>query len=132
MSNKLKVLELQNQGKTYQEIHEITGLAKGTISYHCQRAGISRSGISAEEYKAKEVKRLRATKRAIKAKAVVLMGGKCTICGYNKCVKALDFHHTNPSEKDFNISKSSSWKKAKEEIKKCILVCKNCHAELHE
>jgi hypothetical protein len=36
--------------------------------------------------------------------AIAYKGGECSICGYNKCVAALEFHHLNPSEKDFTIS----------------------------
>jgi hypothetical protein len=56
----------------------------------------------------------------------------CSICGYTKCPEALDFHHTD-NDKEFNISSNMFTKleKLKEEIDKCILVCRNCHAELH-
>lgn len=55
---------------------------------------------------------------------------KCYLCGYSKNLSALVFHHKNPKEKDRNISKISCYKR-KEEIKKCILVCFNCHMEIH-
>lgn len=60
-------------------------------------------------------------------------GGKCQKCGYNKCNKALDFHHINSKEKEFGISSryNWAWEKIKKEIDKCILVCRNCHAEIH-
>jgi hypothetical protein len=63
---------------------------------------------------------------------VNLLGGKCSICGYNKCLAALDFHHIN--EKQFTPSKLLKLidrDKAYEEIKKCILLCANCHREEH-
>lgn len=60
-------------------------------------------------------------------------GGKCQICGYNKCNSALEFHHINPEEKDITLSRSIySWEKTKQELKKCICVCANCHREIHE
>ena len=62
-------------------------------------------------------------------------GGKCEICGYDKCDAALEFHHLNPEEKDFGIAYKGytrSFKKCKEEVDKCILVCANCHREIHE
>ena len=68
-----------------------------------------------------------------KQKLVKYFGGKCQICGYNKCVAALDFHHKNPEEKDFGISASGlcrSWEKMLAEANKCILVCCRCHAEI--
>lgn len=61
-------------------------------------------------------------------------GGKCSICGYKKCLAALEFHHKNPIEKDFAITRMRSKSINKELIKeldKCILVCANCHRELH-
>lgn len=70
----------------------------------------------------------------IKELAVESKGGKCERCGYNKCIKALQFHHLDPKEKDFGISRKGhtrSWAKVKVEIDKCILVCANCHAEIH-
>jgi 5-methylcytosine-specific restriction endonuclease McrA len=71
-------------------------------------------------------------RRKIKAKAVEYKGGKCQKCGYNKCVSALDFHHIDPTEKDFTISSNSGkWENIKKELDKCELLCKNCHAELH-
>ena len=57
-------------------------------------------------------------------------GGKCQICGYNRCIAALDFHHNNPDTKENQI-KDLSLELARKEIKKCILVCSNCHKEIH-
>jgi hypothetical protein len=71
-------------------------------------------------------------RRTIKLKAVEYKGGNCQKCGYNKCVEALDFHHLNPREKDFTISgNAGKWENIKNELDKCILLCKNCHAEHH-
>ena len=68
-----------------------------------------------------------------KQKAINLLGGKCSICGYDKCNRALEFHHLDTSKKEFTISnKSFSWEKIEKELLKCILVCANCHAEIHE
>lgn len=60
-------------------------------------------------------------------------GGKCCKCGYNKNTSALEFHHTNPEHKDFNISntKTTNINKLRKEVEKCILVCANCHREIH-
>ena len=59
-------------------------------------------------------------------------GGSCNLCGYSKCLNALDFHHLNPKEKDFSISNTNrSFEKMKSEIDKCIMVCSNCHREIH-
>ncbi len=67
-----------------------------------------------------------------KLKLVEYKGGKCELCGYNKCYKALDFHHKDPLTKDFDISSNSySFEKMKKEADKCMLICSNCHRELH-
>ena len=67
----------------------------------------------------------------LKLKAIQYKGGKCEICGYNKCPTSLEFHHVNPKLKEFSISvpHSRSWEKIKNEIDKCQLLCSNCHKE---
>lgn len=58
---------------------------------------------------------------------------ECSICGEN-CIECLDFHHLDPNEKDANISllmRDGSWKKMQEELKKCVVLCANCHRKVH-
>lgn len=74
--------------------------------------------------------------RAIKHQLILYKGGKCQKCGYNKCEGALQFHHLDPKEKDFTIGQVSLSKELNmdilyQEVDKCILVCANCHAEIH-
>lgn len=60
---------------------------------------------------------------------------KCCKCGYKKCVVALDFHHRDPSKKSFDIGKAIAQQYRREkvlaEIKKCDVLCANCHREYH-
>lgn len=73
-------------------------------------------------------------RKKLKQLAVDYKGGACESCGYNKCSTALDFHHLDPLQKDFGISSSGttkSWITIKEELDKCIMLCANCHRELH-
>lgn len=73
-------------------------------------------------------------RRKMKEWALEEKGGFCQICGYNKCSEALEFHHLNPNKKDFNLSDrnlKNNWPDIKKEIDKCILVCSNCHREIH-
>lgn len=70
----------------------------------------------------------------LKILAVDYKGGQCSLCGYNKCIKALEFHHLDPNEKDFGFSVKGvtrSFEKIKPELDKCILLCANCHREVH-
>jgi|AGFT01.1.fsa_nt_gi HNH endonuclease. len=74
-------------------------------------------------------------RRQLKLKAVEYKGGKCTMCGYDKCIAALEFHHLDPTQKDFSISKTGStrsFKTMQPELDKCVLVCANCHREEHD
>ena len=70
----------------------------------------------------------------LKRRLLYVMGDKCCICGYNNCSSALEFHHIDPTQKDFSISSNANiaFESAILEIKKTILVCANCHREIHE
>jgi hypothetical protein len=60
-------------------------------------------------------------------------GGCCQICGYNRCHRALEFHHIDPKTKDFQVmlkQASMSLSRMREEAKKCVLLCANCHREV--
>jgi len=59
---------------------------------------------------------------------------KCVRCGYDRCKRALEFHHIDRTEKDFVIAAqtTASIERLKREIEKCILVCANCHREIHD
>ena len=55
------------------------------------------------------------------------------MCGYDRCVGALEFHHLVPAEKSFSLSHrgvARSIAKARAEANKCALLCANCHAEV--
>lgn len=69
----------------------------------------------------------------VKEKCLEYKGGKCQICGYNKCSRALSFHHIS-GKKEFGISGAHTrkWESIMEELNKCILVCANCHMEIHD
>jgi hypothetical protein len=67
-----------------------------------------------------------------KQQIVEYLGGKCAVCSYNKCVRALQCHHLDKSEKEFTVSRRTlSWEKLVKELDKCILLCANCHSEYH-
>ncbi len=73
-------------------------------------------------------------RKKIRTLAIAQKGGKCTVCGYHRCQEALEFHHLTMQEKDFGISDKGytrSWDKVRDEIEKCVLLCSNCHREVH-
>lgn len=88
-----------------------------------------------EELKLRNNRNRNAAKREKKIRAVNLLGGKCCECGYNKCIDAFDFHHTNPDAKEIDIGQllKRPWhiiekRLAVDDIE---LVCSNCHREIH-
>jgi len=73
-------------------------------------------------------------RKDLKQMALDYKDNSCELCGYNKCQEALTFHHLKKSGKNFGISGQGytrSWERVKQELDKCILVCANCHAEIH-
>lgn len=68
-----------------------------------------------------------------KLKAIEYKGGHCSQCGYDKYHGALEFHHVNPDEKDMDWGKmrTRSWDSIFRELDKCVLLCANCHREVH-
>lgn len=76
--------------------------------------------------------RMQSYRVGVKQKCIEYKGGKCHICGYDKCKAALSFHHLDSSQKDYTISGGTkSFENLKSELDKCILVCSNCHQEIH-
>lgn len=83
------------------------------------------------EYLKEAVKKRRKHLRELARK---YLGDQCMICGYKRCSGALDFHHRDPKHKEFGLSErglTRSWEKIREEIEKCVLICANCHREVH-
>jgi DNA-binding CsgD family transcriptional regulator len=118
---------------------------KNTIEETALFFGISRSTVIRYKdnkrirYDENEVKKLgykytKTFRKRMKEKSVEYKGGKCIICEYDRCISALDFHHIDPSKKDFNLSQNfcKSWDTIKKELDKCVLLCSNCHREVHE
>lgn len=72
---------------------------------------------------------------ARKVRAIEEKGGKCEKCGYSANYAALEFHHTNESEKEFPLDmrhfSNRTWERLCKEMRKCSLLCANCHREHH-
>lgn len=78
---------------------------------------------------------VKAWRRRFRDRIRISLGGKCVCCGYDKCSYALEGHHVDPSGKDFTFGEVSghprAWDTMKDELKKCVLVCSNCHIKIH-
>lgn len=113
---------------------EATGIRKRLGE--CQRHGQttfrldSRGGWYCPQCTSEAVSKRR---RRVKEVLVAEAGGQCVICGYDRYVGALQFHHRNPRHKAFHLAQNGmtrSLERAREEVRKCVLLCANCHAEV--
>lgn len=103
-------------------------------TFECHRHGTTEFVLENRGYY--RCKRCRAEavakrRRIVKQKLVEEAGGACTICGYAQVPAALQFHHIDPDGKEFHIAHrghSRSLARCRKEIRKCILLCANCHA----
>ena len=72
-------------------------------------------------------------RRSVKRRLVEEAGGSCRLCGYDRCIAALEFHHIDPSTKRFSLSLKGvarAFETVREEAAKCVLLCSNCHSEV--
>ena len=73
-------------------------------------------------------------RRETKLRAIAAFGGECGTCGYAFAPAAMEFHHPDPSKKEFAISVDGiyrTWEKVQKELESCVMLCANCHAEVH-
>lgn len=106
------------------------------IKHNCKVHGETDHYLSGTRKRCKQcnVDNVTALRKKRKAEAIEYKGGKCECCGYDKYIGALEFHHRDPSQKDFGLSHKGmtrSWDKMVDELDKCIMVCANCHREIH-
>ena len=74
-------------------------------------------------------------RRRRKLNLIKVCGNQCNLCGYNKVNSALEFHHIKPEEKSYGLASMGTCHDLQQdlqEVQKCILVCANCHREIHE
>lgn len=86
-----------------------------------------------EDAKADYIQRITIRRWKRKKELVDRSGGKCQKCGYDRCLRALSFHHRDPDKKSFTLNvrtvASKKWEALCDEADKCDLLCANCHME---
>ena len=128
-----KMLAYYKECKSARKTAKEFGIGKSTVLDYTKPTEVKkkREKIMSE----KNVIRVRNRRRKLKEMAIEYKGGCCQECGYDKAKTALEFHHLDPNKKDFGIAAKGhtrSWEKIKIELDKCIMVCSNCHREIHE
>ena len=130
LSNKLNKTKRAIQHKAARE-----GLSKPRIPHNKPKDKNYRNIVDKRYYEKHKERIYQMKKERLKRKKIELakiLGGKCCICGYNKCIAALEFHHKRDKENMIaRMIRNISKQKALKEIEKCILLCANCHREVH-
>jgi DNA-binding CsgD family transcriptional regulator len=117
--------------KSINKVSKILKLSKRTVRKYLYKIHIRKEDILIR--KKKNVEHVNNARRKRKIELLEYKGGKCEVCGYSKSIYSLQFHHLDPEKKDFTIGgRNYSWERMKKEVDKCILVCANCHCEIHE
>lgn len=107
-----------------------------TIRRACATHGLTEFVIEGRgHYRCKRcrIERVTSHRRAVKAQLVAEAGGRCAICGYDRYLGALEFHHLDPSQKRLGLSQRGNAlaiSTLRLEAAKCVLLCSNCHAEV--
>jgi transposase len=136
----LKTHDLMTHGQRGQGGADSTRVARGagmlTVMRDCHRHGLTVFLIEGRGYyrcKRCRMERVSHRRRRVKSILVAEAGGQCALCGYDRCIAALHFHHVDPSSKRFHLSMQGvarSLASARAEMAKCVLLCANCHAEV--
>jgi AraC-like DNA-binding protein len=127
--------DLRRSGLSLAKIAKIIGCSRSTVSYNLEpdlHTNPIKYKQTVDERRARNVISNANWRREKKQLLVDYKGGKCENCGYSKCIEALEFHHTDPSTKEFAVgSMRYSYSTLKKEVDKCMLLCANCHREIH-
>jgi hypothetical protein len=113
----------------------IDGCEIGEAELECPIHGLTPFVITANRRRCKLCRQEQVSRRRRRMKQLLVeeAGGACLLCGYDRCVAALQFHHVDPSTKEFALAMfglSRSLQRMRAEAAKCVLLCGNCHAEV--
>ena len=123
MKQEILDMHTKEPSLSYKEIARRLQCNYSTVRYHLN-----------SDYRQSHLAYRLARRKDKKKQLVKEFGGKCSQCGYSKSMRALTFHHLDPKVKDLDLNNSMDMDldRIREELAKCILVCFNCHMEIHE
>lgn len=131
----LKKYDLNTQNSVARRPN-VRGAKLATMFHECPIHGWTEFVLrDRSEYRCKRcrVEAVQRRRRKVKRILVEEAGGKCVICGYDRHPAALHFHHVDPAQKSFGLSRrgiTRSIEVLRAEARKCVLLCSNCHAEV--
>ena len=118
--------------KEITEFHKRSKIATHWMCKQCKRS------YDAEWYRRNERRRRKLSEAAEqRRKRMIAFVNRykifcgCKICGYNKSHHALDLHHLRDKKYDFTNMKTLGMNTIKKEMRKCVVLCANCHREVH-
>jgi len=129
-------------GRSTEAIARDVGRDPSTVGYWVRKHGLAsqhaarhaaRGGLEREVLELCRRQRVADRRRRVKEILVAEAGGRCALCGYDRCVRALHFHHNDPGGKAFGLALrgiARSLERSRAEARKCTLLCANCHAEV--
>jgi transposase len=128
-----------NRGRRSSEVARAgkdAGLA--VVQMHCRHHGETSFWLDGRGYyRCKQCRSEAVARRRRKVKAILVAeaGGSCWVCGYRRNMRALHFHHLDPSKKRIEINAKGvavALETLRAEARKCVLLCSNCHAEVED
>jgi hypothetical protein len=128
------------RGRTAAEREELEAAVqegKASVVLHCKHHGETEFALvgSKRQPRCKRCRTEAVARRRRRVKQILVeeAGGRCVLCGYDESFVALEFHHLDPTQKAFGLAQRGITRaiaKVREEARKCVLVCANCHAEV--
>ncbi len=123
-------------GRSREELHAAREAGRLTVMMHCREHGETEFFLEGRGYyRCKRCRSECVSRRRRKVKSILVTeaGGRCCLCGYDRHPCALAFHHLDPALKRMPVSAGGvayALDTLREEARKCVLLCSNCHAEV--
>ncbi len=124
MKSQILSIKLANPSFGYKRIGKLVGCSPNLVKFHLLEA--TRKDVYV---------RRNSARASAKIELRLALGGKCCVCDYARSFSALDFHHVFADDKCSEVIvllKTKGFAAARKEAEKCILVCSNCHREIHD
>ena len=119
-----------------EKTREAKATGRVTVTMTCLHHGETEFSLEGRGYyRCKRCRSDAVARRRRKVKSILVeeAGGGCTVCGYDRHLGALQFHHVEPGGKRLGLAAQGvarALDTLRVEAQKCVLLCANCHAEV--